>query len=237
MLPVADAPEGDGAVPRRVAADTVARVAREARDELQRRVVLVDGRLVLLPQELQVARQVVGARAQIDGHGVVARDEPDNLERAVDLLAALLGLLLLLRCGPALAHVLFLVAEAAAELLADAEQSKPQVEARVVLLANAVGRADIALLALAGRQISLEQIRGRARVPGVERLDGVVHRRRVTPEQLVRAVAAAGGQEQAEADQTPRLLRRVRRLVASSSGACGAAAARSSAASASSPAR
>ncbi len=54
----------------------------------------------------------------------------------------------------------------------------------------------------------------------------VVDRRRVTPEQLVRAVAAAGGQEQRRGRPAPHLQRRVRRLVASSSGACGAAAAR-----------
>src|SRR5258708_15489957 len=103
-------------VPRRVLPDGVAAVD-DAGHELERLVVVTHGFGVRAPQEFEVAREVVRARAQFDRDIAFVRDGEPGAERALDLRVAKLGELLLRRRRPRVASP-FLVPESPAESLA-----------------------------------------------------------------------------------------------------------------------
>src|SRR6478736_5848208 len=192
---VLDATKRDRAVVRGVAADAVARVFGDAGHQTQRRVVLFDRGFVIAAQEFQVARQVVGSGAELDGSTRVGRDQAHHAQRAVDAFAALRELRILLG-GRAGVTDRFFFTEALAETLGQFEQPESEIEARVGALAHGVRRADLAVFAFARREVAFEQRHRTARVPGVVRADRLIDGRRVTFEQRISRLAARGDEDQ-----------------------------------------
>src|SRR5690606_27921171 len=125
-------------------------------------------------QKLEIARQIVSARPQLDGLRSIQRDQSHDSQRTFHLLASIrqVGLFFWGRPGVT-AGLVF--AEALAELLAELEQTKAQVETCIGLVVHAAGSTDRASLALASLKILLEQVHRLFGFAGVERFDRLVH--------------------------------------------------------------
>jgi hypothetical protein len=85
-------------------------------------------------------------------------------------------------------------AEAAPELLADAEEREPQIERPVGSLLEKVGRADVPVLARPRRQVCLQLARRAAGIAAVELGDGLGDGGRVALERA-RGIPPAGCQD------------------------------------------
>ena len=94
-------------------------------------------------------------RAELDGRRRVAFDRAKDAEGALDALVTLSHLGVLLGRGAAVSDRLF-VAEAAPKALGELEQAESEIEARVRARAHRVRRADLAVFAFAGREVTFE---------------------------------------------------------------------------------
>ena len=178
---VPDAAKRDGAVVRGVAADAVARVVRQSRDQPQRKLVSLDRGAVVAPQELEVARQVEGARPKIDRHAGVGGDEPHDAQRALDLIAPLLRALAS-SSGVDAAPRRTAPPHRSAGRTARAILNRPSPRSKLALwlLSDALRRADVAAFALSGRKVLVEQRHGGARRrPASSAVDRIVDGGRV----------------------------------------------------------
>src|SRR5690606_24944081 len=82
---VLNAAQSDCAVVGGVTADAVARVLGLAGNQAQRLVVALDGRAVVATQKLEIARQIVSARPQLDGLRSIQRDQSHDSQRTFHL--------------------------------------------------------------------------------------------------------------------------------------------------------
>ncbi len=198
LFAVVDAPERDRAVVRGVSPHGIAAVGL-ARREDERAIVGVDRVLIGAIEEGEVAREVVRPRAELFGHGVIVRDRlhdpPGAFDLGVSLGAHGFADAAAVRPGGAL-----FFAEAAAELLAEAEEGQTEIEGPVGALLEAVRGADDPVLAGAGREVALEQSRRRAGFARVELDDRLSHLGRVAVERP-RGIPGAGREQRQQHEQ------------------------------------
>src|SRR5262249_3267012 len=142
FLLVLDPAERDRAVPRGVAPDRVAAVLHPGY-ELDRFVVCAHRLLIFGAEEEEVAFEVAGAGAWLDGLRGLVGDRAHDAQRTVDVRHAR-GVRSLVP------SVEFLLAEAPAESLADAKEREAEVEGAVGALSQELRRADVPFRAAAG---------------------------------------------------------------------------------------